>query len=134
VWVGVGLLWVVVLGFVGGVGWVDLDEANRLGWAVQPWPFVDGGFYPAQISHFHGGYDGLLYAYLWAQVYGDDMFSRFAAEGTRSPDVGADYRREILSAPWTRPQLERLRRFLGREPSNEAFLTRLGLTSTAAGT
>lgn len=125
---------VVDIAFHGPEASVDLDEANRLGWAVQPWPFVDGGFYPAQISHFHGGYDGLLYAYLWAQVYGDDMFSRFAAEGTRSPDVGADYRREILSAPWTRPQLERLRRFLGREPSNEAFLTRLGLTSTAAGT
>jgi Zn-dependent oligopeptidase len=62
------------------------------------------------------------------------MFSRFATEGTRSPAVGADYRREILSAPWTRPQVERLRRFLGREPSNEAFLTRLGLTSTTAGT
>ena len=107
---------------------VDLDEANRLGWSVQPWPFVEGGFYPAQISHFHGGYDGLLYAYLWAQVYGDDMFSRFASEGTRSAAVGADYRREILSAPWTRPQIERLRRFLGREPSNAAFLERLGLT------
>jgi Zn-dependent oligopeptidase len=125
---------VVDIAFHGPDASIGLDEANRLGWSVQPWPFVDDGFYPAQISHFHGGYDGLLYAYLWAQVYGDDMFSRFATEGTRSPAVGADYRREILSAPWTRPQVERLRRFLGREPSNEAFLTRLGLTSTTAGT
>jgi Zn-dependent oligopeptidase len=112
---------------------VDLDEVNRTTWSVLPWPFVEGGFYPAQVTHLLTGYDGLLYGYLWAQVYGDDMFSRFAAEGTRSPAVGADYRREILSAPWTRPQAERLRRFLGREPSNEAFLARLGLTGIAPG-
>ena len=112
---------------------VDLDAVNRTTSSILPWPFVEGGFYPAQLTHLLTGYDGLLYGYLWAQVYGDDMFSRFAAEGTRSPVVGADYRREILSAPWTRPQVERLRRFLGREPSNEAFLARLGLTGIAAG-
>jgi len=71
---------------------------------------------------------------LCPQVYGDDMFSRFVAEGTRSAAVGADYRREILSAPWTRPHLERLRRFLGREPSAEAFLARHGLSPASAAT
>ena len=111
---------------------VDLDAVDRAAWSVLPWPYVDGGFYPAQLTHLLAGYDGLLYGYLWAQVYGDDMFSRFEREGTRSPAVGTDYRREILSAPWTRPQLERLRRFLGREPSNDAFLRRRGLTATPA--
>jgi thimet oligopeptidase len=110
---------------------VDLDEVNRRAWSILPWPFVEGGFYPAQVTHLLTGYDGLLYGYLWAQVYGDDMFSRFEREGTRSAAVGADYRREILSAPWTRPQIERLRRFLGREPNNEAFLRRLGLAGSA---
>ncbi|HET7031227.1 MAG TPA: M3 family metallopeptidase [Candidatus Limnocylindrales bacterium] len=109
----------------------DLEDANRRAWSILPFPFVEGGFYPAQVSHLLGGYDGLLYGYLWAQVYGDDMFSRFETEGTRSAQVGADYRREILAAPWTRPQVDRLRRFLGREPSNEAFLARLGLSGSA---
>ena len=43
-----------------------------------------------------GGYDAGYYGYLWAKVYGDDMFSRFEDEGILSPAVGADYRREIL--------------------------------------
>jgi Zn-dependent oligopeptidase len=109
----------------------DLDAVDRQAWSILPWPYVEGGFYPAQLIHLLANYDGLLYGYLWAQVYGDDMFSRFATEGTRSAAVGADYRREILEAPWTRPQVERLRRFLGREPSNAAFLERLGLTGAA---
>src|SRR2546426_5154062 len=108
-------------------GDVDLDAANRLAWEVQPYPFVERTFFPSSLIHLLGAYDGLMYGYLWAQVYGDDMFSRFATEGVTSATVGAEYRHEILEAPWTRPQLERLRRFLGREPSNRAFLARLGL-------
>ena len=71
---------------------------------------------------------------LCPQVYGDDMFSQFVAAGSRSAAVGADYRREILSAPSTRPQLARLPRFIGREPSAEAFLARHGLSPASAAT
>ena len=55
------------------------------------------------------------------------MFSRFEAEGVLSPAVGADYRREILEPNGSDDAAVLLRRFLGREPSNAAFLRHLGL-------
>jgi thimet oligopeptidase len=73
------------------------------------------------------GYDAGYYGYLWSEVYGDDMFSRFDEEGVTDPKVGAEYRRAILEAGGTRDGLDLLRAFLGREPSNAAFLRKLGI-------
>jgi Zn-dependent oligopeptidase len=78
-------------------------------------------------GHLVGGYDAGYYGYLWAEVIGDDMFSRFAAEGVTSPAVGADYRREILEPNGSRDADDLVRAFLGREPSNEAFLRLRGM-------
>ena len=74
------------------------------------------------------------YGYLWSKVYGDDMFSRFEEEGVLSPTVGAAYRREILEPNGSDDAASLLRRFLGREPSNEAFLRHLGLGRRSART
>ena len=48
-------------------------------------------------------------------------------EGVTDPKVGAEYRRAILEAGGTRDGLDLLRAFLGREPSNAAFLRKLGI-------
>ncbi|NIR41296.1 MAG: Zn-dependent oligopeptidase, partial [Actinobacteria bacterium] len=61
------------------------------------------------------------------KVYGDDMFSRFSAEGVLSPDVGADYRRFVLEPGGTKDASELLVDFLGREPNQDAFLANLGI-------
>ena len=74
-----------------------------------------------------GGYDAGYYGYLWAEVIGDDMFGRFLKEGLLSTDVGRDYRREILEPNGTRPADAMVRAFLGREPSNRAFLAMRGM-------
>jgi Zn-dependent oligopeptidase len=55
------------------------------------------------------------------------MFSAFRSGGLLSPEVGRRYRQEVLEPGWTVPGRERVRRFLGREPSDEAFLERLGI-------
>ena len=82
---------------------------------------------PAGFGHLLGGYDAGYYGYLWSKVYGDDMFSRFEAEGVTDPGVGADYRREILEPRRLAPTPPSCcERFLGREPNNEAFLAELG--------
>ena len=90
-------------------------------------PFHDGTFFPASFGHLMGGYDAGYYGYLWARVYGDDMVSVFANEGITSPAVGNRYRNEVLATGGSRDAMDHLRAFLGREPSSDAFLEKLGL-------
>lgn len=106
----------------------DLDEILRRTWEVTLFPFHEGTFYPASFGHLFG-YDAGYYGYLWSEVYGDDMFSRFETEGVVSPQVGMDYRREVLERGGTRPGMEHLRAFLGRDPRPDAFLRKLGIGS-----
>jgi Zn-dependent oligopeptidase len=57
------------------------------------------------------------------------MFSRFEAEGVTNPAVGGDYRRKVLEPNGSKDAFELLRDFLKREPSNAAFLRKLGIDS-----
>jgi len=104
------------------------DAAYRWAWQTTLLPFHEGTRFPAGFGHLMGGYDAGYYGYLWARVYGDDMFSRFAAEGVLSPRTGRRYRREILATGSSRDAIEHVRAFLGREPSPDAFLRRLGIS------
>lgn len=110
-----------------GAAEADLDEVHRRATEVSLLPFHEGTFFPASFGHMLGGYDAGYYGYLWSEVYGDDMFSRFEQEGVTDPAVGMEYRRAILEAGGTRDGLDLLVDFLGREPSNEAFLRKLGI-------
>jgi Zn-dependent oligopeptidase len=90
-------------------------------------PYPEGTFMLSGFAHVMGGYDAGYYGYLWSEVIGDDMFGRFAREGVLSPLVGADYRHEILEPNGSRSASDLVRGFLGREPSNEAFLRLRGM-------
>ena len=107
---------------------VDLDALYRDTYELTQLPFHEGTFFPGVFGHLMGGYDAGYYGYLWAQVYGDDMFSVFEEEGTLSPEVGRRYRQEVLAAGGSRDAIDHLRAFLGREPSSDAFLAKLGLS------
>jgi thimet oligopeptidase len=111
----------------------DLERIYRETWEVTGFPFHEGTFDPASFAHLVGGYDAGYYGYLWSKVYGDDMFSRFQAEGVTSVAVGRDYRREVLEMGGSRDGMEHLRAFLGREPSDETFLRLLGIEKATAG-
>ena len=90
-------------------------------------PFHEGTYFLASFGHLMGGYDAGYYGYLWSEVFGDDMFSRFEDEGVLSPEVGGEYRREILEPNGTKDAYDMLRAFLGREPDNSTFLKKLGI-------
>lgn len=107
----------------------DLDRALRTAMDVSLLPFHEGTFFPSSFGHLFG-YDAGYYGYLWSEVYGDDMFSRFEAEGYTSPAVGRDYRVEILESGGTRDGMDHLVAFLGREPNNQAFLAHLGIAES----
>ena len=105
----------------------DLDDALRRAYATTGMPYPEGTFMLAGFGHLLGGYDAGYYGYLWAEVIGDDMFSRFSREGVLSPAVGADYRREVLEPNGSRDAEDLVRAFLGREPSNAEFLRLRGM-------
>jgi thimet oligopeptidase len=108
----------------------DLDALNREAFAVTRLPFPDEPtFFLASFAHLLGGYDAGYYGYLWSLVFGHDMFSRFEEAGVMDPQVGGDFREAILEPGGSQDAEILLGRFLGREPSNEAFLRKLGLTS-----
>jgi Zn-dependent oligopeptidase len=106
----------------------DMDLIHERAETVGLLPPHEGTFFPASFGHLLGGYDAGYYGYLWSKVYGLDMFSRFAEEGVTSPEVGQRYRREILEPGGSLDGDQLLRNFLGREPSNEAFLHHIGIT------
>ena len=91
-------------------------------------------FYPfkevnhlASFGHMLGGYDAGYYGYLWAEVIGDDLFSRFEEEGVLSSSVGNDYREKILSPGGSKDANELVKDFLGRDWSNASFLKQKSL-------
>ena len=102
-----------------------LEESNE----VSLLPLQPGTFFPASFGHMFG-YDAGYYGYLWADVFGDDMFSEFEAFGYTNPEVGMRYRKEILEPNASADADDLLRKFLGREPNNEAFLRKLGISGT----
>lgn len=53
--------------------------------------------------------------------------SRFLKEGLLNPSVGLSYRREVIARGGSVDATVMLRNFLGREPSDEAFLKSKGL-------
>jgi Zn-dependent oligopeptidase len=115
------------LGLHAGDASPDLDDVLRSTYAVTRMPYPEGTFMLSGFAHVMGGYDAGYYGYMWSEVIGDDMFGRFAREGILSPAVGADYRREILEPNGSRSADDLVRAFLGREPSNEAFLRLRGM-------
>lgn len=89
--------------------------------AVQP-----GSHSEAAFGHLMGGYGAGYYGYLWSEVFAADIFTRFTKEGLFNPEVGRAWRQEVLEVGSSRPEMDSLRAFLGRQPSEKAFMDKLG--------
>ncbi|MGE0529171.1 MAG: M3 family metallopeptidase [Bdellovibrionales bacterium] len=81
---------------------------------------------PASFGHLMAGYDAGYYSYLWSKVYAQDMFTEFQKHGFTNAEVGARYRKHILEPGDSEDPEVLVRRFLGREPNQEAFLQSIG--------
>lgn len=115
----------------------DLDriyEEMRLKIALIP---QAKGLSPiSSFGHMMGGYDAGYYGYMWSQVFSADMFfSCFDGKLSGTPgspnhslsEVGLRYRKEILCPGGSRPGMESIKAFLGREPNSEAFARSIGI-------
>lgn len=83
---------------------------------------IKGSYPEASFAHIVHGYAAGYYGYMWSKVFAQDMFTRFAKEGLVNPKTGRDYRLSILEPGGTEDPKVLIRRFLGRNPNNEAFL------------
>ncbi len=82
--------------------------------------------FPAGFGHLVG-YDAGYYSYLWALVYAQDAFSEFEKHGISNPEIGIRWRKEVLEKGSSEDELQLVRNFLKRKPSDKAFLKELGI-------
>lgn len=79
-------------------------------------------------GHLMNQYSASYYGYMWAEVLSADMFAtRFEKEGIMNPKVGMEYRKLVLAPGGTHKITDHLAKFLGRQPSNQAFLKSRGI-------
>jgi len=82
----------------------------------------------AVFDHIVDGYDAGYYGYLWSQVYAADIFySQFKKNGIFNQETGERYRNIVLKSGSTKDAMEILKEFLGREPSDDAFIKSIGV-------
>jgi thimet oligopeptidase len=73
-------------------------------------------------------YGAKYYGYLWSKVFALDLFEQIKKEGLLNPVVGKRYVEEVIGQGGSKDPNELLEAFLGRKPSQEAFLRDLGLS------
>lgn len=73
------------------------------------------------------GYGARYYGYLWSKVFALDLFNEIRKRGLLDTTTGGRYVNEILVPAGSKDPNELLRNFLGREPTQDAFIEDLGL-------
>ena len=83
--------------------------------------YVPGTHFQSSFGHLIG-YDAGYYGYQWALALAHDVLSRFKTEGLLNPKTAADWRRAVLARGGSVEERSQVRAFLGREPSEKAYV------------
>jgi len=104
--------------------WEKMEGETPLG-------YVPGTHFAGTFSHIISGYTAGYYGYMWSQVLALDMLSKFDGN-LMDPVTGRRFRTTVLAQGSQKPAAQLVREFLGRDPSNEAFIAEItGTRSTA---
>ena len=95
-----------------------------------PLGHVPGTQFPGYFEHIISGYAAGYYGYMWSEVLALDMLSVYG-NNLMDPAVGRRFRRTILAQGSQKKAAQMVHEFLGREPSNAAFLAEITGTRTA---
>lgn len=76
---------------------------------------------------FPGGYSSGYYAYIWSEVLAADAFAFVTEQGGLNAELGAAYRRGILSRGGTEDPMQMYINWRGKQPDAENLLYRRGL-------
>ncbi len=79
---------------------------------------------PSFLHLFSGGYAASYYSYLWSEVLGADIFTRFVGAGLFNGEMGRRYLETILATGDSEDPEILFRTFMGREPDPEALIAR----------
>ncbi len=94
---------------------------------IRKMPVTPGNIMPANFEHLVGGYQAGYYGYLWSEVIAQDFWSVFEKEGIMNPATGKRFRDTVLAVGGTYEEEDTVKKVLGREVSNKAFLESLGI-------
>lgn len=101
-------------------------EISKETYSLVQMPFPEGSHFICSFTHLNG-YAANYYGYLWSKVYAQDMFSVFKKNGVMDKATGIRYRKEVLEAGASRPEIKSVEMFLGRKSNSDAFLESLGV-------
>lgn len=97
--------------------WKNLEAATPLG-------HVEGTSFPSSFNHIASNYAAGYYGYMWSEVIALDMLSAFKRD-MLDPKVGIRYRDTILAQGGQQEEMDMVRKFLGRDPSSDAFFAEI---------
>ena len=83
--------------------------------------YVKGTHFQSSFGHLISS-DAAYYGYHWALSLSRDVLTRFRKEGLLNQGTAASWRDEVLSRGGGVDARDMVTRFLGREPSHDAYL------------
>lgn len=97
--------------------WIAMERESPAG-------HVPGTEFPGSFGHLVSGYSAGYYGYMWSEVLALDMLSEFG-DNLMNPTVGRRFRDAILSQGGQKRGADMVRKFLGRDPSPQAFFAEI---------
>ncbi|MFH1832313.1 MAG: M3 family metallopeptidase [bacterium] len=88
--------------------------------------FDERDHFQASFGHL-SGYGAKYYSYLWSKVFALDLFDEIKKQGLGNPETGKKFRQLVLGKGGSADPNMLIQDFLGRQPTQDAFLREMGL-------